>query len=113
MPQVVTVPAASLLSHNQQLYLSAFLGFIPLPAKIQEDVVPVVSLPNSPSTQKSISDRIPQLPFWAIVSFGAYLLAKLGYGVFSFNDVPEAHEELVKQIEQARADLRKRGVSVD
>jgi dolichyl-phosphate mannosyltransferase polypeptide 3 len=47
------------------------------------------------------------------VSFGAYLLAKLGYGVFSFNDVPEAHEELVKQIEQARADLSKRGVSVD
>ncbi|TLD05609.1 dolichol-phosphate mannosyltransferase subunit 3 [Venturia nashicola] len=76
------------------LYLSAFLGFVPLPAKIQDDVVPV-------------------LPFWAIVSFGAYLLAKLGYGVFSFNDVPEAHEELVKEIEQARADLKKRGVSVD
>lgn len=59
------------------------------------------------------TDSYSQLPFWAIVSFGAYLLAKLGYGVFSFNDVPEAHEELVKEIEQARADLKKRGVSVD
>jgi dolichyl-phosphate mannosyltransferase polypeptide 3 len=54
-----------------------------------------------------------QLPLWSIVSFGAYLLFKLGYGVFSFNDVPEAHEELMKQIEQAKADLRKRRVSVD
>ncbi|KAM0721233.1 hypothetical protein Q7P37_003521 [Cladosporium fusiforme] len=76
------------------LYISAFLGFVPLPAKIQEDVIPV-------------------LPFWAIVSFGAYLLAKLGYGVLTFHDVPEAHEELVKQIEQAKADLKKRGVTVD
>ena len=59
------------------------------------------------------SNDFPQIPFWALVSFGAYLLAKLGYGVFSFNDVPEAHEELVKQTEQARADLTKRGVSVD
>lgn len=47
------------------------------------------------------------------MSFGAFLLAKLGYGVFSFNDVPEAHEELLQQIEQAKADLRKRKVSVD
>ncbi|KAL1589010.1 hypothetical protein WHR41_02247 [Cladosporium halotolerans] len=76
------------------IYVTAFLGFLPLPDKIQEDVIPV-------------------LPFWVIVSFGAFLLAKLGYGVFSFNDVPEAHEELVKQIEQAKADLSKRGVTVD
>ena len=61
----------------------------------------------------SSSDHFLQVPFWALVSFGAYLLGKLGYGVFSFNDVPEAHEELVKQIEQAKADLTKRGVTVD
>lgn len=59
------------------------------------------------------TDRYSQLPFWAIVSFGAFLLAKLGYGVFSFHDVPEAHDELLKQIEQAKTDLRKRGVTVD
>jgi dolichyl-phosphate mannosyltransferase polypeptide 3 len=83
-----------------------------LPAKIQEDVVPVVSS-TILSVHRYSSDHFQQIPFWALVSFGAYLLAKLGYGVFSFNDVPEAHEELVKQIEQARADLKKRGVSVD
>lgn len=47
------------------------------------------------------------------MSFGAYLLGKLGYGVLTFNDVPEAYDELMKQIEQARVDLKKRGVEVD
>lgn len=65
------------------------------------------------SVRRHSSDHFLQIPFWALVSFGAYLLGKLGYGVFSFNDVPEAHEELVKQIEQAKADLKKRGVTVD
>ena len=54
-----------------------------------------------------------QLPFWGLVSFGAYLLFKLGFGVFTFNDVPKAHAELMKEIDLARADLRAKGVSVD
>ncbi|KAF2431243.1 dolichol-phosphate mannosyltransferase subunit 3 [Tothia fuscella] len=76
------------------LYAAFFLGVVPTSPKIQDDIVPV-------------------LPFWALVSFGAYLLFKLGYGVFTFNDVPEAHKELMAEIEQARTELRAKGVSVD
>jgi len=47
------------------------------------------------------------------VSFGAFLLFRLGYGVFTFNDVPEAHKELMQQIEQAKNELRSKGVEVD
>lgn len=54
-----------------------------------------------------------QVPFWSMVTFGAYLLFKLGYGVLTFNDVPEAHKELMGQIKQAREDLRAKGVDVD
>lgn len=54
-----------------------------------------------------------QLPFWALISFGAYLLGKLGYGVLTFNDVPQAHEELMAQIQEARKDLKSKGVDVD
>ena len=54
-----------------------------------------------------------QLPLWTLVTFGAYLLFKLGYGVFTFNDVPKAHAELMKEIDMARADLRSKGVDVD
>ncbi|PQE20995.1 dolichyl-phosphate mannosyltransferase polypeptide 3 protein [Rutstroemia sp. NJR-2017a WRK4] len=76
------------------LYLALFLELIPLPGKVAEEIVPV-------------------LPFWAVVSFGAYLLGKLGYGVFTFNDVPGAHKELMAEIEMARKDLRTKGVDVD
>lgn len=58
-----------------------------------------------------VTDQL-QIPFWALISFGAYLLFKLGWGVFTFNDVPEAHAELMGQIKEARADLRAQGVDV-
>lgn len=54
-----------------------------------------------------------QLPLWALVSFGAYLLVLLGWGVLTFNDVPAAHEELMGEIETAKVELRKLGVTVD
>jgi dolichyl-phosphate mannosyltransferase polypeptide 3 len=41
------------------------------------------------------------------------LLFRLGWGVATFNDVPEAHKELTAEIEQARAELRTMGVDVD
>ncbi|KAG9192876.1 dolichol-phosphate mannosyltransferase subunit 3 [Alternaria panax] len=75
------------------IYLSLFLQVVPLPQKIQEEVVPL-------------------LPFWALISFGAYLLFKLGWGVFTFNDVPQAHQELMQQIAEARKDLQAKGVDV-
>lgn len=53
-----------------------------------------------------------QIPFWALISFGSYLLFKLGLGVFTFNDVPDAHKELLGQIKQARTELRAKGVDV-
>ncbi|EPE29004.1 dolichyl-phosphate mannosyltransferase polypeptide 3 [Glarea lozoyensis ATCC 20868] len=76
------------------LYLALYLQLVPLPALVSEEILPV-------------------LPFWALVSFGAYLLFKLGLGVFTFNDVPKAHAELMAEIELARADLRTKGVDVD
>jgi len=59
-----------------------------------------------------MEDYLIQIPFWALVTFGAYLLFKLGYGVFTFNDVPEAHRELMAQIRQARTELKAKGVDV-
>ena len=47
------------------------------------------------------------------MSFGSYLLFKLGWGVFTFNDVPEAYKELMGEIDIAREELRRNGVDVD
>ncbi|EXV05987.1 dolichol-phosphate mannosyltransferase subunit 3 (DPM3) [Metarhizium robertsii] len=76
------------------LYLALYLELIPLPALVQQQIVPV-------------------LPFWALISFGALLLFRLGWGIMTFNDVPEAHQELMKEIDMAKGDLRKMGVDVD
>ncbi|KAH8649179.1 dolichol-phosphate mannosyltransferase subunit 3 [Xylariales sp. PMI_506] len=75
-------------------YLALFLQLLPLPAFVQTEIVPV-------------------LPFWALVSFGAFLLFRLGWNVMTFNDVPEAHKEIMAEIELAKVDLRKLGVDVD
>lgn len=57
--------------------------------------------------------RLTQLPFWALVSFGSYLLFKLGWGVLTFNDVPEAHKDLMREIDLARKELKSKGIDVD
>ncbi|KAI1841859.1 hypothetical protein JX265_010831 [Neoarthrinium moseri] len=75
-------------------YLALYLQLVPLPELIQTEIVPV-------------------LPFWALVSFGAFLLFRLGFNVMTFNDVPEAHKELMAEIELAKNDLRGLGVEVD
>ncbi len=54
-----------------------------------------------------------QLPFWSLVSFGAYLLGRLGWGILTFNDTPEAHKELMVEIEEAKKDLKRLGVDVE
>ncbi|MCJ1243314.1 hypothetical protein MMC30_000511 [Trapelia coarctata] len=76
------------------LYLACFLRLIPFSTKVQDEIIPI-------------------LPFWALVSFGSYLLFKLGLGVFTFKDVPEAYRELMEEIEVARKDLKGKGIDVD
>lgn len=73
-------------------------------------MVRATSLPLRPDLALTTT---AQLPFWALVSFGSYLLFKLGWGVFTFNDVPTAQKELMAEIELARGELKKGGVDVD
>lgn len=65
------------------------------------------------SPTSNVDGMTTQLPFWALVSFGSYLLFKLGWGILTFNDVPNAHKELIREIEQAREELRSKGINVD
>ncbi|ORY81472.1 dolichol-phosphate mannosyltransferase subunit 3-like protein [Protomyces lactucae-debilis] len=75
------------------LWVVLLLDYVPLPASV-----------------KSI---IPVLPLWAIVSFGAYLLGTLGWNIFTFQDKHDAYKSLLKEIEEAKEDLRGKGVTVD
>lgn len=52
------------------------------------------------------------MPLYLLVSFGCYSLATVGYRVATFNDCEEAAKELQQQIEEAKEDLRKKGLKM-
>ena len=45
-----------------------------------------------------------------IVYFGCYTLCNIGYHLLTLNDCPEAHDELLRDIAEARKDLRSKGM---
>jgi dolichyl-phosphate mannosyltransferase polypeptide 3 len=68
---------AVLLSGIASIYTSCWLGFIQLPEKINDQIIPV-------------------LPFWALVTFGSYSLGTLGWGILTFKDKESKYHELLK-----------------
>ncbi|KAL1733476.1 dolichol-phosphate mannosyltransferase subunit 3 [Schizophyllum commune] len=67
-----------------------------------------------PLVPTDIAEQIlPLIPWWLLVTFGSYSLWSLGWGLWTFRDCPEAHEELMLEIAQAKTELRAKGVSVD
>ncbi|GHJ84143.1 hypothetical protein NliqN6_0545 [Naganishia liquefaciens] len=78
-------------------YLLALLGVLP---------VPLIDSHHA-------SLLLPVIPWWLLVSFGSYSLGSLGMGLLKFRDCPEAYNELLLEISQAKNQLRDQGVSVD
>ncbi|XP_008262579.2 dolichol-phosphate mannosyltransferase subunit 3 [Oryctolagus cuniculus] len=50
------------------------------------------------------------LPAYLLVSAGCYALGTVGYRVATFHDCEDAARELQSQIQEARADLARRGL---
>ena len=57
-------------------------------------------------------DILPVLPFWVLITFGSYLLGRLGMGVLNFKDQEKAHEELMGQIGAAKEKLKGKKVEL-
>ncbi|KAG0233022.1 dolichol-phosphate mannosyltransferase subunit 3 [Mortierella sp. GBAus27b] len=87
--------AAAFFGITGGIYLALLFQLLPisLPHTVQDFILPV-------------------LPWWALVSFGAYSLGNIGYHVLTFRDCPEAFDELQIQIAQAQSDLRSKGVTI-
>nr|ADD37963.1 Dolichol-phosphate mannosyltransferase subunit 3 [Lepeophtheirus salmonis] len=49
-------------------------------------------------------------PFSLIVAFGVYSICVIAYRVYTFNDVPDAAQELNKEIAAAKKDLKEKGL---
>ncbi|XP_010897393.1 dolichol-phosphate mannosyltransferase subunit 3 [Esox lucius] len=52
------------------------------------------------------------MPVYLLVVFGCYSLATVGYRVATFNDCEEASIELQAQIQEAKEDLRRKGLKL-
>ncbi|GMF02978.1 unnamed protein product [Ambrosiozyma monospora] len=76
------------------IYFALLFGVIPTSELVQNEILPVV-------------------PWWALVSFGAYALGSLGLGVFTFKDKEDKYKELLLEIDEAKAYLSKNGVDVE
>lgn len=75
-------------------YFVLYFGIIPLPETVQDKVIPV-------------------LPWWALITFGCYCLSNIGSAMYTFRDCPEAYQELMSEISQAKADLQSKGMQLN
>lgn len=52
-------------------------------------------------------------PAWVILGLGVYALGSIGVGVRSCKDFPEALAEIEQQVDEAKKEMKKRGVIKD
>ncbi|KAE9421047.1 hypothetical protein Angca_008794 [Angiostrongylus cantonensis] len=78
------------------LWLATATGFIPL-AKLGPDC-------------NCFRHLVLYAPIYAVLLLAVYALISVVYGVATFNDCPLAKEELLKEIKEARDDLKQRKV---
>ncbi|KIM82181.1 hypothetical protein PILCRDRAFT_70880 [Piloderma croceum F 1598] len=88
---------ATIVAVLTSLYALLFFVILPVPF-VHEDVAVKV---------------LPTIPWWALVTFGSYALWSMGWGLWTFRDCPDAFEELMGEIAEAKNDLRAKGVTVD
>lgn len=67
-----------------------------------------IAIPLCPASREVIF----MLPIYLLMSFACYSLAVVGYRVATFNDCTEASDELKQQIEEAKRDLRTKGLKI-
>ncbi|TXT05041.1 hypothetical protein VHUM_03861 [Vanrija humicola] len=79
------------------VYLVLLFGILPVPFLAAE----------------TAAEILPVIPWWLLVAFGSFSLSSLGLGLLRFNDTPEAYESLLREVAQAKNELRDQGVEVD
>lgn len=76
------------------VYFAAYTGVLPTSTKIHDEI-------------------LPYLPWWALVTFGAYALGTLGWGVLTFKDKEASYKELLGQIDEAKAFYKEKGIDLE
>ena len=83
------------------LWTLLVLGVLPLPllsTQAKDEILPAVSHRQSSAPFFTLLMDVTsprQLPWWVLVSTGSYLLFEIGWGLYTFNDVPKAYDDLM------------------
>lgn len=96
---LLALPAATMTKLAQWLWALALLG-----SAWAALTLGTLDLPSS------CREVLWPLPAYLLVSAGCYALATVGYRVATFHDCEDAARELQSQIQEARADLSRRGM---
>ncbi|XP_025108058.1 dolichol-phosphate mannosyltransferase subunit 3-like [Pomacea canaliculata] len=83
-------------------FLAAITLFLSVWLSYMTGIIPI-------RLSQSFSEVVTILPLYLLISFACFSLAVVGYRVATFNDCVEASAELRRQMEEAKADLRKKG----
>ncbi|KAI9471745.1 hypothetical protein H4R22_000333 [Coemansia sp. RSA 1290] len=75
------------------VWLLGLVGMLPLPQTVQTDVWPT-------------------LPLLFVVGLGSYAFINIGYNLVFFRECPDAYQELMQEIQEAKDDLRAKNVDV-
>ena len=85
-------------------YGGAFMALWYAALQNEESVIQVSSFPTATEL------AIRWAPLWGIVALGLYALIVIGHGMLAFKDFPEAVAELERQVVEARAEMKRRGI---
>lgn len=85
---------ALLLFALSAIYIALYTGVIPTTTTFKQEILPF-------------------LPWWGLVTFGAYALGTLGWGVYTFKDKEDKYKELLGQIEEAKTFYKEKGVELE
>jgi hypothetical protein len=65
------------------------------------------------SSQLEADVLVKFAPVWFIAALGLYAFISIAYGVISCKDFPEAAHEIEIQVQEAKAEMKKRGIITD
>lgn len=86
-------------------YGSAFMALWYAALQNKDAIVEAAPFPND-----VVDLAVRWAPLWGLVGLALYALIVIGYGLLTFEDFPEAAAELERQVKEARAEMKRRGI---
>jgi dolichyl-phosphate mannosyltransferase polypeptide 3 len=65
------------------------------------------------TSDATLNPLVLYAPVWSIILLGLYAIGSVVLGLMSFKDTPEAAAEIERQIVEAKAEMKKRGIVKD